>query len=96
MPSTEVDNVTPKLTIIDTIIASLLGVAGLLLYIRTLAPTLLRGDSAEFQTLAKTLGMTHPTGYPVYLLVAKVFTWLPVGNTAYRVTLFSAVCAALT
>jgi hypothetical protein len=80
VPGTEVNKPTPKLTTIDAIIASLLGLGGLLLYVRTLAPTLLRGDSAEFQTLAKTLGMTHPTGYPVYLLVAKVFTWLPVAN----------------
>lgn len=74
-----------------------LGVVGaaLFLYIRTLAPGLLPGDSGEFQTLAYLLGDTHPTGYAVYLLLAKPFTWLPVGNVAYRVNLFSAAMAAL-
>ena len=36
-------------------------------YVPTLAPGLLRADSGEFQTLAVTLGYSHPTGYPVYL-----------------------------
>lgn len=64
-------------------------------YVRTLAPSLLLGDSAEFQTLSYTLGMTHPTGYPVYLLLGKLFTLLPVGSIAYRVSLLSAVSGAL-
>jgi hypothetical protein len=70
--------------------------ASLILYIRTLAPSLLYGDSAEFQTLAYTLGMGHPTGYPVYILLAKLFTFIPVHDIAYRVNLFSAFCAAVT
>jgi len=70
--------------------------AALLLYLRTLAPGLLPGDSGEFQTLAYLLGDTHPTGYAVYLLLAKPFTWLPLGDVAYRVNLFSAVMAGLT
>ncbi|MBK8822702.1 MAG: DUF2723 domain-containing protein [Anaerolineales bacterium] len=57
----------------------------LTLYLRTLAPSLLYGDSAEFQTIAFTLGLGHPTGYPVYILLAKLFTFLPFGDIAYRV-----------
>ncbi|MBK9208306.1 MAG: DUF2723 domain-containing protein [Anaerolineales bacterium] len=68
----------------------------LTLYLRTLAPSLLYGDSAEFQTIAFTLGLGHPTGYPVYILLAKLFTFLPVGDIAYRVNLLSAVAGALT
>jgi hypothetical protein len=66
------------------------------LYVRTLAPSLLFGDSAEFQTIAYTLGMGHPTGYPVYVLLARIFTLIPIDEIAYRVNLFSAFCAALT
>ena len=76
--------------------ALLVFVASGTLYVRTLAPSLLYGDSAEFQTIAYTLGMGHPTGYSVYILLAKVFTLVPVGEIAYRVNLFSAFCAALT
>jgi hypothetical protein len=83
------------LTRLDGMLAAICFLAGLALYIRTLAPGVLAGDSVEFQTLASTLGMTHPPGYPVYLLIAKLFTFLPVGDIAYRVNLLSAVFAAL-
>jgi hypothetical protein len=73
-----------------------MGGLSLALYVRTLAPGLLPGDSGELQTLSVLLGNTHPTGYPVYLLVGKLFTWLPVGDVAYRINLLSAVMAALT
>ena len=65
-------------------------------YVRTLAPGLLYGDSAEFQVLAVTLGWTHATGYPVYLLLGKLLTLIPVRDIAYRVNLLSAVCGAVT
>jgi hypothetical protein len=84
------------LTAHDIGISVLVGAGALALYVRTLAPSLLLGDSAEFQTLAATLGMAHPTGYPIYLLVGKLFTWLPIGSIAYRVNLLSACAAALT
>lgn len=72
-----------------------MGSVALFLYLRTLAPGLLQGDSGEFQVLARLLGATHNTGYPIYLLMAHPFTWLPVESVAYRVNLFSAVMTAL-
>jgi len=80
----------------DAVIAAGLFTGSFALYIRTLAPSLLYGDSAELQTISYTLGIGHPTGYPVYILLAKLFTFIPVGEIAYRVNLFSAFCAALT
>lgn len=80
---------------IDVFIAAAVFLAGLTLYIRTLAPDLLLGDSAEFQTLAYTLGMTHPTGYPIYLFLAHLFSYLPIGDMAWRVNLFSAFSGAI-
>ncbi|HUV90115.1 MAG TPA: DUF2723 domain-containing protein, partial [Anaerolineae bacterium] len=68
----------------------------LAVYVRTLAPGLLPGDSGEFQVLSYLLGNTHPTGYPIYILLGKVFTWLPVRDVAYRVNLLAACMAALT
>ncbi len=78
----------------DGLIALGLFLLALGIYVATLAPGLLEADSAELQTLASTLGYAHPTGYPVYLLGARVAAWLPVGDVAYRVNLWSAVCAA--
>jgi len=79
----------------DILFAGLIGLSALALYIRTLAPSLLWGDSAEFQTLSYTLGMTHPSGYMTQIMLGKLFTYIPVGNIAYRVNLMSAFFGAL-
>jgi len=75
--------------------ALILGLLTLALYTRTLAPDVLYGDSAEFQTLAYTLGTTHSTGYPVYLLLARLVGFLPLRTPAWRISLFSALGAAV-
>ncbi len=80
----------------DYWLAVLVGVLALAAYVRTLAPDVLYHDSAEFQTLTYTLGMTHSTGYPVYLLAARVVGFLPLYSPAWRVNLVSALCAAWT
>jgi hypothetical protein len=84
------------LDIWDACLALLCSGCSLGLYLRTLVPGLLPGDSGEFQTLAYLLGHTHPTGYPVYLVLARLAAWLPVGGIAYRVNLFSAIMGAIT
>src|SRR5574342_92063 len=79
----------------DIFFATMIGILSLALYVRTLAPSLLYGDIAEFQTLSYTLGMTHPSGYPTQIIFGKLFTFLPFGNVAYRVNLMSATFGAL-
>jgi hypothetical protein len=83
------------LTRTDFLRAGCLGVAAVVVYVLTLAPGLLLNDSAEFQTLAATLGHTHPTGYGVYLLLGKVATWIPLRDVAYRVNLLSALMGGI-
>lgn len=80
----------------DWFIAATLGLIALGVYLRTLAPDVLYGDSAEFQALAYTLGITHSTGYPVYLLLARLVGFLPLASPAWRVNFFSALCGAWT
>src|SRR5437899_3068725 len=76
------------------ILAMSLGIAALVVYILTLYPSVGPGDSAELTTVACNLGVAHPPGYPLFTLLAKVFTWIPVGAVAWRVYLLSAVCDA--
>ncbi|MBI3650581.1 MAG: DUF2723 domain-containing protein [Acidobacteria bacterium] len=66
-----------------------------LLYAFTLAPTVTLVDSGELILAAKTLGIAHPPGFPLYVLLAHFATLLPIGNLALRVHLLSALCAAL-
>src|SRR5262245_12630318 len=77
-------------------LAGLLSLAFLALYVRTAAPSVLSGDSAEFQLAAPLLGVPHPTTYPLYVLLGKLATLaIPLGDLAWRVTIVSAGCAAL-
>jgi len=64
-------------------------------YLSTLSPTVGEADSFEFQVVSYTLGIAHPSGYPLYVLLGKLFTLLPVGNVAYRVNLISPLFASL-
>lgn len=72
------------------------GVASLGLYVATLAPSVQPADAGEFQLVAAVLGIAHPPGYPLYTLLGKGFTLLPLGDAAWRVNLLAAVCAAAT
>jgi len=71
------------------------------LYQRTLSPTVLYLqdpkllDAVMVQMQVAVLGITHPTGYPTYLMLTHLFTYLPIGDVAYRVNLGSAFYAAL-
>ena len=71
-----------------------LTLGALVLYVLTLAPSVMPGDYAEFQFSAAILGVPHPTGYSLYILLGKLFTLLPFGDVAYRVNLSSAVYMA--
>src|ERR671912_151182 len=68
-----------------------------ILYIGTLAPTVLPYgapdtlDSPMLQTEVTLLGVGHPTGYPTYMMLTHLFTYLPFGDPAYRINLASAV-----
>ncbi|MHB1355240.1 MAG: protein O-mannosyl-transferase family [Anaerolineae bacterium] len=77
-------------------LATIVFVAALGLYVATLAPSILPADSGEFQLTSAVLGIAHPPGYSLYILLGKLFTLLPLGDIAYRVNLMSAVFSALT
>jgi hypothetical protein len=74
---------------------SALFVLTFIVYLSTLSPTLGEADSFEFQVVSYTLGIAHPSGYPLYILLGKLFTFLPLGNVAYRVNLVSPLFASL-
>lgn len=60
-----------------------------------LTPNVNTGDAGELVTASYYLGTAHPSGYPLYLLIAKAFTFLPLGNMAFKVALVSAVFSSL-
>ncbi|MCA9933321.1 MAG: DUF2723 domain-containing protein [Ardenticatenaceae bacterium] len=72
----------------------LLGLAPI--YLLTLGRTVGRADTFEFQVVAAQLGIAHPTGYPLYLLLGKLWTAvIPIGSVAWRLNVGTAVYALL-
>ncbi len=65
-----------------------------IVYVRTLLPGVSFGDWAEAQMIPARLGILHPTGYPLYTLLGKLSSLIPVESVAYRANLLSAVAAA--
>jgi len=51
-------------------------------------------DGPEFAAVALTLGIAHPTGYPLYTLIGRLFTLLPGVSAGGALAIFSALCAA--
>jgi hypothetical protein len=66
------------------------------LYIATLTPSVAGGDSGELTAAALTGGVPHPSGYPLFALLARLFAVLPLGHSpVWRVNLLSAVSMAV-
>ena len=47
------------------------------------------GDGGELVTAVYSFGVAHPSGYPLYLILGKFFTLIPIGNVASRLALMS-------
>ena len=66
----------------------------LIIYIVTLAPTVSWVDSDELATASTLLKTAHPTGYPLFTILGKIFTFIPVGDEVYRLNLMSALISS--
>ena len=81
---------------VDILFGALAFFLPLLLYMSTLCPTVPTGDGAELACAAYSLGIAHPTGYPLFCLWGRIFILaLPLGSVAVRINLMSAFFASL-
>jgi len=69
--------------------------AAFVLYVIAAPPGWYWLDSAELSAAAVGLGSSHPTGFPLYAVLAKAASLIPIGELAFRINLFSALCGAL-
>lgn len=69
------------------------GAAGLVLFALTASPYVGSGDTAQFQTLARTGGIAH-AGYPFLIMMLELFGRLPFATLAYRANLLSVLSGA--
>ena len=91
-------NRRPARPSLEVLSALVIGASALIMYLSTLAPTLSwannGADGGDLITAAATAGVAHPSGYPTYLLLVRLFLAVPLGSLAFRANLFSALCAA--
>src|SRR5215217_8089098 len=67
----------------------------LLIYVMTLAPTTAFWDASEYIAAARVLGIPHPPGNPLFVILAHTFGLLPLAASyAVRINLFAAVTSA--
>jgi len=69
--------------------------AALFLYSWTLAPTVTPTDSGELIVVAHGLGIAHPPGVPLWVMLAHLASLVPLGNVAVRINFLDALFAAL-
>ncbi|MCK5146580.1 DUF2723 domain-containing protein [bacterium] len=80
---------------LEWFIAGAVFLISLIAYLRTIAPTTSFWDCGEFIACSYTLSVMHPPGAPLYLLIGRVMTQLPlVGDIGLRINFFSAFIGA--
>jgi tetratricopeptide (TPR) repeat protein len=75
--------------------AGIVFLVALVLYTWTLAPTVTLTDSGELIVVARDLGVAHPPGVPLWIVLAHLASLMPLGNVAVRINFSSALFAAL-
>jgi len=75
--------------------AGIVFLVALLFYSWTLAPTVTLIDSGELIVAAQGLGLAHPPGFPLWVMLAHLASLAPLGNVAVRINFSSALFAAL-
>ena len=81
---------------LNRIVASIAFLLSLVVYIMTMAPTTSFWDCGEFIATAHTLGVPHPPGSPLFLIIGRIFSMIPFNqDIAFRVNLISVLVSAL-
>jgi len=64
---------------LEYVAATSAALVSLVVYYITLAPTVSIIDSGELAADLYTLGIAHPTGYPLFTMIGFLFTHIPLG-----------------
>jgi hypothetical protein len=76
--------------------ALLTGLFVFIIYLFTLAPSVVEIDTGELATVQATLGIAHPTGYPLFTLLGHLFYLIPLHmSKIYQLNLLTAIWCSL-
>src|SRR6266576_680198 len=92
---TQINARTISLSRAELFCAGIVFLIALLLYSWTLAPTVTLTDSGELIVVARGLGIAHPPGVPLWIILAHLASLVSFGNIAQRINFSSALFAAL-
>ena len=73
----------------------LVGAAAFVLYAIWAPPSFYWLDSGELSAAGVGLGVAHPTGFPLYIMLSRAAALVPAGELAFRINLLSGLCAAI-
>src|SRR6266481_474072 len=94
-PVREANAMTISWSPAELLCAAAVFLAALVVYIWTLSPTVTLVDSGELIVVAQGLGVAHPPGFPLWVMLAHLASLVPFGNVAVRINFSSALFAAL-
>ncbi len=81
---------------LDLIISSIITAFAFLIYISTMSRSIPYIDGGELTTDLWTLGIPHPTGYPLFSMLGYLFVHIPMlPEVAMRANLFAALCTSV-
>ena len=76
--------------------AAVAAICALGLYLLTLAPSTAMWDTSEYIAAAYTFGLPHPPGNPLFVIVGRAFSVLPIAPTvAMRINVLAAISSAV-
>ncbi|MCJ7650040.1 MAG: DUF2723 domain-containing protein, partial [Candidatus Lokiarchaeota archaeon] len=74
----------------------LTGFIAFVVYLFTLAPSVIQIDTGELAAVQASLGIAHPTGYPLYTIIGFLFSKIPLPfTTIYQLNLLAALYCAI-
>lgn len=89
-------NMSDKKSVINKLLPIIISLFVLIIYLFTLAPGVIQIDSGELAAVQATLGIAHPTGYPLFTLVGYLFVKIPFPfSTIYKTNLLAAIWCSL-
>ena len=87
--------ISPRYININRILAVATFLISFIVYFDTMAPSVSYWDCGEFIAVSYTLGVPHPPGSPLFLLLGRIASMMPISeDIAFRVNLLSPLVSA--
>lgn len=84
-----------EITKVDFLISGIVIALSLLVYLFTMSRSIPYIDGGELTTDLWTLGIAHPTGYPLFTMLGYLFVHIPIlPEVSMRANLFAALCTS--